>query len=89
MNRNGGFTIVGWYKRGFIKDKTLVAGSGNTSHHNNNDKVQIEAVKISYDIVQIIPQTGVLYEVVPLFILGSIKGNLTLMKLKNQVMNRA
>ena len=41
VNINGGFTIVGWYKRGVINNKTLVAGAGNTSHHKNDDNVQI------------------------------------------------
>ena len=55
VNRNGGFTVVGWYKRGVINNKTLVAGAGNNSNHNNSDKVQIDAGEISYHIVQIIP----------------------------------
>ena len=55
VNRNGGFIIVGQYKQGVINNKILVAGAGNTSHHNNDDKVQIETGKISYHIVQMIP----------------------------------
>ena len=52
VNRNGGFTVVGWYKRGVINDKSLVAGAGPFS---KEDDVQIEAGKISYHIVQLIP----------------------------------
>ena len=68
INNNGGFTIVGWYKRGVINDRTIVnarAANSNSSglgvnvsannNNNNDDQVQVDSGDISYHIVSISP----------------------------------
>ena len=60
INNNGGFTVVGWYKRGVINDKSMITtnANANTSNNpslNNNDDVQIDSGDISYHIVHISP----------------------------------
>ena len=61
INENGGFTILGWYKRGSMNDKGLTNSgnentNSNTNHNNNNESaVQVDAGDISLHIVNIIP----------------------------------
>ena len=66
VNDSGGFTITGWYKRGSINDKGLIAppstnpngtnNSGSNSNYNNNaEVVQIDASDVSYHVVSIMP----------------------------------
>ena len=50
VNENGGFTIVGWYKRGSIKDKSLIE-AGNTS---TNEDI-IASGQLNYHIVEVLP----------------------------------
>jgi len=62
INENGGFSVVGWYKRGIINDQSLIAArkivnnSINQNSHNNNssnEELQVDAGEISYHFVQI------------------------------------
>lgn len=63
INENGGFTVVGWYKRGVINDKSLLASrnpngtvGGNSGNNKNNEEdVHVDAGEISYHIVHITP----------------------------------
>ena len=65
INNNGGFVVVGWYKRGQITDKSLIAarnlnglnGGGNIGNNNNNNQedMYVDSGEISYHIVQVIP----------------------------------
>lgn len=61
INSNGGFTVVGWYKRGVINDKSLIAtnsianGTTNNTSFTNTDDVQVDSGDISYHIVNISP----------------------------------
>lgn len=58
INRNGGFTILGWYKRGIINDKSLMTNhsNNNSSRNSNNEQdTQVDSGDISYHIVQIVP----------------------------------
>ena len=66
INDNGGFTVTGWYKRGSINDKGLIAppssnnsngtNNGPNSNYNNGPEVvQVDASDISYHVVSIIP----------------------------------
>ena len=50
VNDNGGFTIVGWYKRGSIKDKSLIE-AGNT----NTNEETIASGQLNYHIVEVLP----------------------------------
>ena len=61
VNDNGGWTIIGWYKRGAIKDKSLVGESaigGNannsTANNNNNDDV-VGSGQLNFHIVELLP----------------------------------
>ena len=66
INDNGGFTVTGWYKRGSINDKGLIAppssnnsngtNNGPNSNYNNGPEVvQVDASNISYHVVSIMP----------------------------------
>ena len=48
INSHGGFTIIGWYKRGLIDDKSLIT-------LNNADNRQVQSGDISHHIVSIMP----------------------------------
>ena len=36
INDNGGFTDVGWFKRGVIKNRSLVESNGNNGNSGNS-----------------------------------------------------
>ena len=68
INSQGGFTVVGWYKKGLINDKSLIVvqninnggnaagGNSNTNQYNNNNEtVQVESGDVSYHIISISP----------------------------------
>ena len=57
INDNDGFTVVGWYKRGIINDKSLISQDKNTVGYSNttDTESQIDSGDISSHIVQIIP----------------------------------
>ena len=50
VNRNGGWTVIGWYKRGVITDKSLLEVP-----LSNAVSTQVAAGQINYHIVQMIP----------------------------------
>lgn len=52
INENGGFTIIGWYKKGIINDKSLI---DEESGQNNKTDVQTESGELSYHITCIVP----------------------------------
>ena len=49
INANGGFTVIGWYKRGLINDQTLCEDIA------IKDDKHVESGDINHHIVQIIP----------------------------------
>lgn len=59
INNNGGFTVVGWYKRGIINDRALVGNNGNNNNSNmnnsNNEEVQVDNGEVNYHIIQMQP----------------------------------
>ena len=59
VNENGGWTVVGWYKRGIINDRSLHEMKPNVPNINapNNSNVDIEvgAGQVSYHVVQLLP----------------------------------
>ena len=65
INDNGGFVTVGWYKRGQITDKSLIAArnangtnGGNMmagANNNNQEDMYVDSGDISYHIVQVLP----------------------------------
>ena len=59
INMNGGLTIVGWYKRGVINDRSMIIQASNNNTFNGqakqDDDAQVNAGDVNYHIVQIIP----------------------------------
>jgi hypothetical protein len=57
IHDNGGFTIIGWYKRGEINDRSLVTdGTNQNNNYNNNDEnVRVGSGTVSYHVTQILP----------------------------------
>ena len=65
IDDNGGFAWVGWYKRGVINDKILIAarningvnsrGVNGNLKNNNNEEMQVDYGEIGYHIDNIIP----------------------------------
>ena len=49
INENGGFTVIGWYKKGMINDKTLLG------HGTGSEDIQVQNSEINYHIVEILP----------------------------------
>ena len=56
VNDNGGWTIVGWCKRGSIKDKSLIEAGNNS---NSNDDA-VSSGQLGYHIVEVLPSNQVL-----------------------------
>ena len=59
VNDHGGWTVIGWYSRGIINDRTLTgvinnSNSGGASNINNAE-VQVNGSGITYHFVKIVP----------------------------------
>ena len=58
VHENGGFTIIGWYKRGVINDRSLVSqnnmSTGNMSS-NNNESHEVDNGEANFHVTQIFP----------------------------------
>ena len=53
INNNGGFTVVGWYKRGIINDRAVLTAINNNDNgykqnNSNNPDVQVDSGKLNY-----------------------------------------
>jgi hypothetical protein len=70
INNNEGFTIVGWYKRGVINDKSLVAARGNGSNANNDSGIQVDNGDVNFHITTIMPTDRNLLDI------GTAKGRI-------------
>ena len=56
INDNYGFTVIGWYKRGVINDRSLVTkGNGTGNNGNTNEEVQVQSGDVNYHIVELQP----------------------------------
>ena len=57
INDNGGFTVVGWYKRGKINDQSMDNDSNqsNNRNGNNNDEDQVDNGEIGYHLCVVTP----------------------------------
>jgi hypothetical protein len=60
VNRNGGWTVIGWYSRGLINDRMLTGlinngNSTNSTTNMNNSEVQIDGADMTYHFCRIIP----------------------------------
>ena len=62
ININGGFTVIGWYKRGVIIDKILVSQNvGRTGTGNNGnqlDDVQVDNGEVNFHFICIVPTSS-------------------------------
>ena len=54
VNVNGGWTVIGWYRLGMVKDKALDT-QANSNYGNNEDNIQVEAGDTNFHIVSIYP----------------------------------
>lgn len=59
VNAHGGWTIIGWYKRGAIRDRSLVGESGgdtgnNRMNANGRDEI-VGAGQLNFHIVELLP----------------------------------
>ena len=52
VNNNGGWTVVGWYKRGKINDQSMDNDSNqsNNRNGNNNDEDQVDNGEICFHL---------------------------------------
>ena len=56
INDNDGFTVIGWYKRGVINDRSLVTkGNGTGNNGNTKEEVQVQSGDVNYHIVELHP----------------------------------
>ena len=66
VNSNGGWTIIGWYSRGLINDRTLtglVNGlNENTRSNQNNAEVQVDGAELTYHFCKIVPTDSTLLD---------------------------
>ena len=67
INDNGGFTVIGWYKRGQVNDRTLLIQ--NTNDHNskyastNNAPVQVDSSEIKFHPCVICPSNSKYFDI--------------------------
>ena len=59
VNNHGGWTVIGWYSRGIINDRTLTGVINNSSsggtNNVNNAEVQVDGSGLTYHFVKIVP----------------------------------
>ena len=58
IHDNGGFTIIGWYKRGVINDRSLCqnnTSAGNNNSSSNNESIEVDNGQANFHITQIFP----------------------------------
>ena len=56
VNKNGGWTVIGWYSRGLINDRMLTGLINSVNSSNlNNAEVQIDGADLTYHFCKIIP----------------------------------
>jgi hypothetical protein len=55
INTNGGFTVIGWYKRGKINDQSIVSETNNRNNNEVQANNQVDSGNISYHVCEIKP----------------------------------
>ena len=56
VNENGRFTVIGWYKRGTINDRTLINSTADiNSNFNSNEQEQVDVGVVNYNIIELLP----------------------------------
>ena len=54
VNSNLGWTVIGWYKRGVINDKSLLSSTTNHTM-NNNENTEVGSGKVNFHVTQLLP----------------------------------
>ena len=63
VNDNGGWTVVGWYKRGAIKDRSLIESSSSSNNTTNgSEDATVGSGKLSFHIVELTPTNQALLD---------------------------
>ena len=55
INNNGGWTVIGWYKRGLINDQSMVSEEASNIRNNNQNENQVANGLINYHICVLRP----------------------------------
>ena len=57
INNNGGFTVIGWYRRGIINDRSLIESNNasNGNQNNNAEDIQVGAGEVNYHVIDLYP----------------------------------
>ena len=55
VNNNGDWTVVGWYKRGSIKDRSLIESSTSNNSSNSNEDATVGSGHLNFHVVELTP----------------------------------
>ena len=55
VNDNGGWTVVGWYKRGSIKGRSLIESSMSNNSSNSNEDATAGSGHLNFHVVELTP----------------------------------
>ena len=55
INSNGGFTVIGWFKRGTINDKAFTSNDQTNNNRNPDGENIVDSSDLNYHIVDIHP----------------------------------
>ena len=58
VNENGGWTVVGWYKRGSMKDRSLIEVANNNNA--NEEDTTVASGKLNMHIIELLPTNNLL-----------------------------
>ena len=63
INENGGWTVVGWYKRGSIKDRSLIESTGSSNSASNaNEDTTVGSGNLNFHVVELLPTNQALLD---------------------------
>ena len=64
IHRNGGFTMIGWYKPVIINYSSLVSNNGNIRIRNRNysKNIQVDNGEINFHMIEIFPTDGAMLD---------------------------
>ena len=58
VNENDGWTVVGWYKRGSMKDRSLIEASNN--NNSSEEDTTVTSGKLNMHIIELLPTNHLL-----------------------------
>ena len=63
INNNGDWTVIGWYKRGSIKDRSLIESTGGSNSTNNaNEDTTVGSGNLNFHVVELLPTNQTLLD---------------------------